>query len=72
MGGASLNQGTLYVDGAFAGPVFVNGGTLKGTGSVGPVNLTAASAAVAPGDSPGILTCSNFNNGGGSGTLQVE
>ena len=27
---------------------------------------------MAPGGSPGILTCSNFNAGGGSGTRQIE
>ena len=71
-GSAAVNSGTLQVDGPLTGFPVVNGGTLKGTGSVGPVFLTTASAAVAPGDSPGILTCGNFDHGGGSGVLSVE
>jgi autotransporter-associated beta strand protein len=72
-GGTYANAGTLQVDGSQPGSgVVASGGTLKGTGSVGPVVLASASSVIAPGDSPGILTCSNFNNGGGKGTLKVE
>jgi fibronectin-binding autotransporter adhesin len=68
-----LSGGTLQVDGSQAtSGILVSGGTLKGTGTVGPVVMASASAAVAPGDSPGVLTCSNFDSGGGSGTLKIE
>jgi hypothetical protein len=40
---------------------------------VGNLSLNSSACIVAPGDSPGILTCSNFNLGGlGGGTLQIE
>jgi hypothetical protein len=40
---------------------------------VGVVTFNGSSGVVAPGASPGILTCSNFNAGTlGAGTLQVE
>ena len=72
-GGTQVSAGTLQVDGSQPGSgALVSGGTLKGTGSMGSVVLASASASVAPGDSPGILTCSNFNNGGGIGTLKIE
>ena len=68
-----LSAGTLQVDGSQpASGIRLTGGTLKGIGAIGPVVLASASAAVAPGDSPGILTCSNFDAGGGSGTLKIE
>jgi autotransporter-associated beta strand protein len=69
----SVNSGALQVDGSISqSAVAVNSGELKGAGQTGQIFLTSASAAVGPGDSPGILTCGNFDNGGGSGTLQVE
>jgi len=64
-------EGALQVDGTqSSSSVLVFGGTLQGIGTVGAVSLTASAAALAPGDSPGILTCGNF--GGGSGSLNVE
>jgi autotransporter-associated beta strand protein len=70
----SVNGGTLQVDGSLAkSAVVLSAGTLKGTGLLtGPVFLGGTAAAVAPGDSPGILTCGNLDNGGGSGTVQIE
>lgn len=68
-----LNGGTLLVEGSISqSAVVVDGGTLKGTGLTGPIFLTSASSTVAPGDGPGILTCGNFDNGGGSGRMLVE
>jgi hypothetical protein len=52
--------------------VQVNGGTLQGIGAVGPISMTASTAGVAPGGSPGILTCGNFGNNGDNGILNVE
>jgi autotransporter-associated beta strand protein len=70
LGGSTVNGGTLQVDGAQGGSaVQVNGGSrLQGTGTVGRVSL---SGALAPGSSPGILTCSNLSTAAG-GTLQME
>src|SRR5262249_24759460 len=45
---------------------------LQGVGTVGHIFMSGVSATLAPGDSPGILTCSNFDAGGGGGVLQVE
>src|ERR1051326_7729515 len=74
VGQTIINDGTLQVDGAQpSSPVVVNAGArLQGVGTAGHINLKAASAVLAPGDSPGILTCSNFDSGSGSGIFQVE
>ena len=73
-GQVRINEGRLRVDGAQPqSQVVVNSGTLGGTGTVGRVIINGSSAVVAPGSSPGILTCSNFNAGAtGPGTLQME
>ena len=55
-GTTSLNLGTLLVDGSLPSAISLNGGTLGGTGTVGPVTATPAGGTVAPGDSPGTLT----------------
>jgi autotransporter-associated beta strand protein len=68
-----VTAGTLEVDGSQAqSPIQINGGTLKGIGTVGSVSFTGASGIIAPGDSPGVLTSGNLGLGSGSGTLQVE
>jgi fibronectin-binding autotransporter adhesin len=67
-----IYEGTMQVDGSQSQSTVLGfGGTLQGIGTVGAISLTAPAAAVAPGDSPGILTCGNFG-GGGSGSLNVE
>ena len=73
-GSTTVNAGTLQVDGTQPqSPVTITAGTLAGSGTVGHVYMNGASGAVAPGASPGILTCSNLNFGIlHSGTLQVE
>ena len=73
-GASFINAGTLRIDGSQPrGLIFVDGGILGGSGTVGKVYPEAGSAIVAPGASPGILTCSNFNVGAsGPGTLQME
>jgi hypothetical protein len=73
-GQVEIHGGKLRVDGVQPqSQVVVSGGTLGGTGTVGRVFMDASSAVIAPGSSPGILTCSNFNSGStGPGTLQIE
>jgi autotransporter-associated beta strand protein len=69
-----VSDGTLQVDGAQP-PSFVvvnSGAQLRGAGTVGHLYMNGSTGVVAPGDSPGILTCSNLDNGGGSGIFQVE
>ena len=65
--------GTLQVDGFQpASSVTVNAGShFQGSGTVGHLSANGSSYVIAPGTSPGILTCSNFINTG-SGTLQIE
>jgi autotransporter-associated beta strand protein len=68
----TIRTGTLEVDGSQpASPVAVSSGaTLKGVGVVG--NTTASGlATISPGDSPGILTCSNVGFSS-AGTFNVE
>jgi fibronectin-binding autotransporter adhesin len=73
-GATIINAGTLRVDGSQPrSQILLDGGILSGIGTVGHLYPQAGSAVVSPGDSPGILTCSNFNAGAsGPGTLQIE
>ncbi len=69
-GGTTLNAGILVVNGSLTSGVAVNGGMLRGTGTVG--NVVANGGVVAPGNSIGTLTVSgNFVQSGGS-IYQVE
>jgi autotransporter-associated beta strand protein len=70
LGSSTVSGGTLQVDGVQAGSVVQvsSGSRLQGTGTVGRVSL---SGVLAPGSSPGILTCSNLSATSG-GTLQME
>ena len=72
-GDTFVDDGTLQVDGVQPqSAVGVNAGArLQGVGTVGPV-FVSGNSTIAPGSSPGILTCSNFNSSAGSGRLQVE
>jgi hypothetical protein len=70
-----VSAGVLQVDGVQPQSFLqvFDGGRLQGRGTVGPIELLGARAAVAPGASPGILTCSDFNLGAvNRGVLQVE
>jgi autotransporter-associated beta strand protein len=68
-----VNGGILQVDGSQPqSNVQINSGTLQGNGTVGIVSFTGLGGAIAPGASPGILSCQGLGNGGGTGTLQVE
>ncbi len=66
-GPTTVSNGTLRVDGNYTGGglITVDGGTLAGTGSVGPVTVNSGGT-LAPGASPGILTVNGtvtLNNG---------
>jgi autotransporter-associated beta strand protein len=68
-----VSVGTLEVDGFQpASSVQVNSAArLQGVGTVGNLIGSGNSFVFAPGNSPGILTCSNFT-GGGTGLLEFE
>jgi autotransporter-associated beta strand protein len=70
LGNSTVNAGTLQVDGVQPrSAVQVNSASrLQGAGTVGRVSF---SGVIAPGSSPGILTCSNLSAAAG-GTLQLE
>lgn len=68
-GPTQVSAGTLVVNGNIFGSNFsVNGGTLKGTGSLGSLQLL--SGTLAPGAGPGILNVGTTNLQGG--TLAIE
>jgi autotransporter-associated beta strand protein len=74
-GTTTLSDGALWVDGSQPqSPVQIRGARLQGNGTVGHVSFTGSpTGVIAPGASPGILTCGNFNaNAIGGGTLTVE
>ena len=74
-GATTINGGILRVDGVQPqSAVQVNAGTrLQGGGTVGRINFTGDTGVIAPGNGPGILTCSNFNVGlFDDGVLQIE
>ena len=62
-GTTTVSAGTLRVNGWQPGsPIAFVGGTIGGTGVVGTITASsAASKTIAPGGSPGILTCSNVS-----------
>ena len=67
----TVAAGTLIVNGSIAGNALVkNGGTLKGTGSMGTPTIEAGGV-FAPGTSPGTITVSGLNLMSGA-TLQYE
>lgn len=71
-GPTSVNAGTLRVSGSIAGSSLttVIGGTLSGTGTVGPLRLNGGT--LAPGNSPGILTAGNTEFAGGTFALKLN
>jgi fibronectin-binding autotransporter adhesin len=66
--------GTLWIDGVQPrSPVLLTDGSLGGYGTAGDIVINGSSAILSPGESPGILTCSNFNaSGSGAGTFRAE
>ena len=75
-GSLAINQGVLQVDGSQpSSAVRVAGGAqLMGRGRVGALDFFSGSSAgvVAPGASPGVLSCGVFNSSGAGGALRVE
>jgi autotransporter-associated beta strand protein len=73
-GSTTANGGTLLVDGAQAqSTAFVQSNArLQGVGTVGALFFNGAAGVVAPGDSPGILSCGNVSLLSGSGVLEIE
>ncbi len=70
-----VSGGTLQVDGSQPqSPVQILGARLQGSGTVGHITFSGnAAERLAPGNSPGVLTCSNFNaNAVGGATLEME
>jgi fibronectin-binding autotransporter adhesin len=72
-GNTVVSDGTLEVSGTqiYSTVAVQSGARLRGAGTVGRLFVNN-DATVAPGASPGTLTCSNFNAGGGRGTLEME
>ena len=72
----AFGGGTLQVDGFQPASLVRVGGAgsrLQGSGTVGSIDVDSNSSVLAPGSSPGILTCSNYNADGiGTGTFAVE
>ena len=68
LGGTTVTAGTLTVNGSITSVVTLNGGTLKGTGTVGGIG---GSGIVAPGNSIGTLNVAG-NASLGASTYQVE
>jgi autotransporter-associated beta strand protein len=74
-GSTAITNATLAIDGSQPqSPVTINNGRLQGTGVVGHITFTgAAGSTIAPGNGPGILSCSNFNASSiGGGNLEIE
>lgn len=69
-GSVEVTSGEFSVQDAFgAANVVVNGGTLKGSGSVGDVTLNSGS--IAPGNSPGCLNTGDLTLSGGSYEVEL-
>jgi outer membrane autotransporter protein len=66
----TVGQGTLLVNGSFAGPMTVTGGTLGGTGSVGATTVNGGT--LSPGNSIGTITINGNLTFVGPGTYLVE
>jgi hypothetical protein len=69
------NAGTFTVDGTLdygSNTLSLDGGTLKGTGTVKAATLTNSAAVVHPGDSPGILGVEGNYVQAAGGTLAIE
>jgi autotransporter-associated beta strand protein len=64
-GSLSVNGGVTTITGTVTGPTSLSGGILQGTGTLGALEINSGGA-IAPGNSPGILTVGNSVwNGGG-------
>jgi autotransporter-associated beta strand protein len=75
-GTTTVSAGTLQVDGSqpLSAVQLNSSARLQGVGTVGAITASGNSSVVAPGDSPGILTCSNYSASsvGGAGGLEIQ
>lgn len=69
-GATIVNSGTLAVDGSISGStVSLNGGTLKGIGTTGALNVFGGT--LAPGNGPGTLNTGTLTFNGGALALEI-
>lgn len=69
-GSIALSDGELSVDETFGSAnITIDGGTLKGSGSIGTITMTSGS--IAPGNSPGCLNSSDMTLSGGSYDVEL-
>ncbi|MHA3772517.1 beta strand repeat-containing protein [Verrucomicrobiota bacterium sgz303538] len=69
-GATTVNSGTLVVDGSISGStVSLNGGTLKGIGTTGALNVFGG--ILAPGNGPGTLNTGTLTFNGGALALEI-
>src|SRR5881296_3275153 len=72
-GSTTVSGGTLLVNGSQgSSAVSLNGGTLGGTGTVGPITSTGSGGSVTPGVGVGILSSGNVNWSSGSPGFVVQ
>lgn len=67
--GAGPNKIILVGSSVTAGNITIVGGALKGTGTVGTINMSSGS--LAPGMSPGVLNSGNFTATGGNYDVEI-
>ncbi|MEO5803736.1 MAG: autotransporter-associated beta strand repeat-containing protein [Verrucomicrobiota bacterium] len=74
LGQTVVQGGIMQIDGFQPNSYVYLGGTtrLRGSGTVGSIEMNGSSSRVSPGTSPGILTCNHYKLGAGSGFLDIE
>ena len=68
-GGLTISSGETSVDDDLGLNITLTGGTLKGTGTVGNIAMSAGS--IAPGSSPGVINTGNLTYTGGSFDVEI-
>jgi hypothetical protein len=70
LSGALLVPADLAFNGSVNAPTTISGGTLSGNGTFG--NLTLATGQAQPGNSPGRITTTNYVQGNGTLTVEIN